>query len=144
NLNIPTDPNKPFVVSHKILYNDEVYEDDQDIEDDGENKFRIFISFICLLNIASTSSHIHGNATHKLVWQGYPVLIVETTDLNKSFHPFGLATCSNGKTEDFEIIFNSIQIGMQVINKDLLKPTASISDVADAIKNGFRNVFNNE
>ncbi|CAF1023430.1 unnamed protein product [Rotaria sordida] len=144
NLNIPTDPNKPFVVSYKILYNDEVYEDDQDIEDDGENKFRIFISFICLLNIASTSSHIHANATHKLVWQGYPVLIVETTDLNKSFHPFGLATCSNGKTEDFEIIFNSIQIGMQVINKDLLKPTASISDAADAIKNGFRNVFNNE
>ncbi|CAF1370537.1 unnamed protein product [Rotaria sordida] len=48
------------------------------------------------------------------------------------------------KTEDFEFIFNSIQIGMQVINKDLLKPTVLISDTTDAIKNGFRNVFNNE
>ncbi|CAF1367410.1 unnamed protein product [Rotaria sordida] len=33
---------------------------------------------------------------------------------------------------------------MQVINKDLLRPTVLISDTADAIKNGFRNVFNNE
>ncbi|CAF1367392.1 unnamed protein product [Rotaria sordida] len=121
-----------------------IYEDDQDIEDDGENKFRIFISSIRSLNVAFTSSHIHANVTYKLVWLGYPVLIVGTTDVNKSFHPFGLAICSNEKTEDFEFISNNIQNGMQVINKDLLKPTALISDAADAIKNGFRNVFNNE
>ena len=78
-----------------------------------------------------------------MVWQGFPVLIVVTTDLNKVFHPFGLAICSNEKTKDFEFIFNSIQIGMGKLNKDLLKPTSLISDAADSIKNGFRNVFNN-
>ncbi|CAF3947109.1 unnamed protein product, partial [Rotaria sp. Silwood1] len=76
-------------------------------------------------------------------WQGFPVLIIGTTDLNKAFHPFGLAICSNEKTKDFEFIFNCIQIGLQRINKDLLKPTALICDAADSIKNGFKNVFGN-
>ncbi|CAF4034974.1 unnamed protein product, partial [Rotaria magnacalcarata] len=61
----------------------------------------------------------------------------------KAFHPFGLAICSNEKTKDFEFIFNCIQIGLKKINKDLLKPTALICDAADAIKNGFKNVFGN-
>ncbi|CAF4168170.1 unnamed protein product [Rotaria sordida] len=140
NVEVPIDENKAFVVSYKILYDNEEYEDDEDIEEDG-NKFRIFISSVRLLNIASMSSHFHADATYKLVWQGFPVLIVGTTDFNKAFHPFGLAVCSNEKTKDFEFIFNSIQVGMQKINKDLLKPTALISDAAGAIKNGFTNIF---
>ncbi|CAF4217845.1 unnamed protein product [Rotaria sordida] len=93
----------------EILYNDEEY------KDDGENKFRIFISSIHLLNIVSMSQHIHADATYKLIWQGFPVLVIGTIDLNKAlFHPFGLAICSNEKkTKDFEFIFNSIQIDMQ-------------------------------
>ncbi|CAF4227099.1 unnamed protein product [Rotaria sordida] len=87
------------------------------------------------------SLHLHADATYKLIWQGFPVLIVGTTDFNKAFHPFGLAVCSNEKTKDFEFIFNSIQVGMEKINKDLLYPTALISDAADAIKNGFTNIF---
>ncbi|CAF3879166.1 unnamed protein product [Rotaria sordida] len=141
NVEVPIDENKAFVVSYKILYDNEEYEDDEDIEEDNENKFRIFISSVRLLNIASISSHLHDDATYKLVWQGFPVLIVGTTDFNKAFHPFGLAVCSNEKSKDFEFIFNSIQVGMQKINKDLLKPTALISDAADAIKNGFTNIF---
>ncbi|CAF3998631.1 unnamed protein product, partial [Rotaria sp. Silwood2] len=37
NQDIPTDENESFVVSYKILYNDEEYEDDEDVEDDGGN-----------------------------------------------------------------------------------------------------------
>ncbi|CAF4755873.1 unnamed protein product, partial [Rotaria sp. Silwood2] len=116
---------------------------DEDVEEDEGNKFRIFISSLRSLNITSQSSHIHADATYKLVWQGFPILIVGTTDLNKSFHPFGLAICSNEKTNDFAFIVKSIQIGMQKINKDLLKPKALISDAANAIKNGFKKVFDN-
>ncbi|CAF4737801.1 unnamed protein product [Rotaria sp. Silwood2] len=140
NVEVPIDENKAFAVSYKILYDNEEYEDNEDIEEDG-NKFHIFISSVRLLNIASISSHLHADATYKLVWQGFPVLIVGTTDFNKAVHPFGLAVCSNETIKDFEFIFNSIQVGMQKINKDLLKPTALISDAADAIKNGFTNIF---
>ncbi len=136
NQSIPTDENESFVISYKILYDDEEYddeeyEDDEDVEDDGGNKFRIFISSVRLLKIASMSQHIHADATYKLIWQGFPALVIGTTDLNKAFHPFGLAICSNEKTKDFQFIFCSLQISMQKINKDLLKPTALISDAAD-------------
>ncbi|CAF5148201.1 unnamed protein product, partial [Rotaria magnacalcarata] len=89
---------------------------DEDVEENDGNRFRIFISSIRLLNIISMSSHVCSDATYKLVWQGFPVLIVGTTDLNKAFHPFGLAIY-------------------------LLKPTALICDATDAIKNDFKNVF---
>ena len=143
NQNIPLDENESFVVSYKILYEYEEYEDDEDVEDNDGNEFRIFISSSRLLNIALISSHIHADATYKLIWQGFPVLIIGTTDLKKVFHPFGLAICSNEKTKDFKFIFNSLQIGMQKVNKTPLKPTALISDAADSIKNDFKNVFNN-
>ncbi|CAF4225836.1 unnamed protein product [Rotaria sordida] len=138
NQDILLDENKSFVVLYKILYNDEEYKDDEDVEDNGGNKFRIFISSIHLLNIVSISQHIHADTTYKVIWQGFPGLVIGTTDLNKAFHPFGLAICSNEKkTKDFEFIFNSVQIGMQKINKALLQPTALILDAVDSIKDDF-------
>ncbi|CAF2936935.1 unnamed protein product, partial [Rotaria sp. Silwood2] len=141
NVNILTDENKYFVVSYKIMYSDEEDENEEDEEDVDGNKFRVFLSSVRLLNIASISSHIHADAAYKLIWQVFPVLITGTTDLKKVFHPFGLAICSNEKTEDFEFIFNSIQIGLEKTKKDLLKSSALVSDTADSIKNGFKNVF---
>ncbi|CAF4602615.1 unnamed protein product, partial [Rotaria sp. Silwood2] len=55
NLNIPTDENEAFVVSYKILYDNEKYEDDEDIEENDGNQFPIFISSLRLLNIISMS-----------------------------------------------------------------------------------------
>ncbi|CAF3899707.1 unnamed protein product [Rotaria sordida] len=60
------------------------------------------------------SQHIHADATYKLIWQGFSVLMIGTTDFNKALHPFDLATCSNEKTTYFEFIFNSIQIGLGI------------------------------
>ena len=141
---MPINEYQPFVVSYKIVYDDD---DDEDIEEDEEETneriFRFFLSSVRLLNIASVATHINADATYKLVWQGFPVLVIGTTDLNKSFHPFGLAVCSNEQTKDFEFIFNAVQIGIRKINKNLLKPKALVSDAADAIKNGFKNVFGN-
>ncbi len=144
NIDIPTDENKCFAVSYKIMYDDEEDEDEEDGEDNNESIFRIFLSSVRLLNIASISSHIHADATYKLIWQGFPVLIIGTTDLKKVFHPFGLAICSNEKTKDFEFIFRSVQIGLEKIKKDLLKPSVLVCDAADSIKNGFKNVFKND
>jgi len=64
--------------------------------------------------------------------------------MNKAFHPFGLAVCTNEKTQDFEFIFQSLQIGLEKINKPRLVPIALVSDAAAAIKNAFKNTFANE
>ena len=78
------------------MYDDEDADDD-DQENIDENKFQIFLSSVRLLNVASISLHVHADATYKLIWHGFPVLIVGTTDMKKVFHPFGLDICSNEK-----------------------------------------------
>ncbi|CAF3850379.1 unnamed protein product [Rotaria sp. Silwood1] len=140
NQNIPLDENESFVISYKILYEDE---DDEDAEDNDGNKFRIFISSIRLINMASISQHIHADATYKLVWQGFPVLVIGTTDFNKAFHPFGLAICSYEKQKILNLSSIVFKLVCKKFNKTSLEPTALISDGADSIKNGFKNVFNN-
>ncbi len=91
--------------------------------------------------MASKSTHIHADATYKLIWQGFPVLVVGTTDYDKAFHPFGLAVSSNEKTEDFEFMFKALKKGVELIGKQPLKLSALISDASMAIKNGFKNIY---
>ena len=54
---------------------------------------------------------MHAEATYKLIWQGFPVLVVES----RHFHPFGIEVCSNENTEDFEFLFNSVRNGFAKI-----------------------------
>ena len=51
-----------------------------------------------------------SDATYKLVFEGFPVMTVGTVDKNKSFHPFGLAVCSDEQQDDFRFLFNSIKV----------------------------------
>ena len=62
--------------------------------------------------IANKSSKIHADATYKLNWQGFPVLIVGTTDSDRKFHPIGLSVCIEEKQKDFEFIFKVIRDGL--------------------------------
>ena len=104
-------------------------------------KFRIFVSTKRLLCQASGKDKLHVDATYKLNWQGFPVLLVGTTDMDCHFHVFGMAMCSNEKTADFKFIFESISYGLAKINQGGHKPVVLISDGADSIHNAFSNVF---
>ena len=33
------------------------------------------------------------DATYKVVWQGYPIMVLGTSDHIQVFHPYGLAVC---------------------------------------------------
>jgi hypothetical protein len=37
-----------------------------------------------------TGSAYYIDGTYKITYQGFPLLIVGTTDMNREFHPFGL------------------------------------------------------
>ena len=55
------------------------------------------------------SSHIlHADATYKLNWEGMPVLIIGTTDLNRSFHLISICISSDESKASFRFIFNSL------------------------------------
>lgn len=143
---LPEEDNKPFVVSFEIKYEDELEDDEDETEDNLEEKssyFRVFISSKVLLANICKSPKLHADATYKLIWEGMPVLVTGSTDMNRSFHPCGLAICSNEKTGDFKFIFGSIKLGVTKINLNI-DPDFLISDAADAIRNAFQIIFGYE
>ena len=75
------------------------------------------------------------------MWQGYPVLIIGTTDLDRHFHSFGMAICSNEKIPDFRFLFHGIQEGRRKLNLEGINPEFLIADGSDAIHHAFRDVF---
>jgi hypothetical protein len=125
---IPEDDNKAFIVSYEISFEDTEY-------------FRYFISSKTMLKMALNADHIHADATYKLVWQGFPVLVIGTTDRNRQFHCFGVGVCTDEKTEDFKFIFNSLKNEVARIFNTQISPSTLISDAAKSIQNSFRAVF---
>jgi hypothetical protein len=74
---------------------------------------RLFLSTKRLLKLAKRAKVFQADATYKLIWQGFPVLIVGTSDMDNKFHPLGMAVCSNEEATDFSFIFESLQIGIK-------------------------------
>ena len=137
---IPDDDDQPWVLRYQIEYEGEIDEDEED-EDEG-NKFRFFVTTKRLLFNATISKRIHTDATYKLIWQGFPCLIIGTTDMIKQFHPYGFAVCSNEKEEDFKFIFMCIRDGVHDLNLKMNEQDlVLIADGSDAIRNAFSDVF---
>ncbi|CAM4952599.1 unnamed protein product [Rotaria socialis] len=124
---IPESGDAPFVASYQIIYDD----DDNEHEDDDDDFYKL----------PRYKKNIHADATYKLIWQGFPVLIVGTTDLDRHFHLFGMAICSNETTQDFRFIFRALQECMKKLNLEEIDPDFLIADGADAIRNAFQDVF---
>jgi hypothetical protein len=67
NAKIPENEDEAFVLRHKI-------DDEKDI------KFNFLVTTKRLLSNASDSKVLLCDATYKLVWQGFPVLVVGTVE----------------------------------------------------------------
>lgn len=108
----------------------------------GNDKwFRIYYSTKRLLGTAALSNVIHADGTYKLIVQGYPVLVVGASDYAKHFHLSGLAICSSESTADYEFLFRSLKMGVELVTSNAFNPKIIIADAAPAITNGFNNVF---
>ena len=127
---IPNDPDECFVANYYIE------------DDDAGPLFRLFVTTKNLITNCLNSNHICADATYKLIWQGYPVLMVGTTDKQRAFHPFGIALCINEQTNDFEFIFKSVQLAVDKLYNINYCPIILVADGSGAITNGFINVFN--
>ena len=76
------------------------------------------------------------DATYKLNWNDYPVMVIGTTDQDHVFHPYAMALCSNEGSDDFEFIFRALH------NFDTTwRPSILLADAAEAITVGFTHVF---
>lgn len=130
--NVPLDKNEPFVVAYKVSINEENFDD---------SKFRFFLSSQTLLYNAINVERFHTDATYKLCWQSYPILLIGMTDSNRKFHPFGLCVATNETAEDFEFIFQAVKDGVQRLFDAEINPKVLICDAGKSIHNGFISVF---
>jgi len=123
NSKVPGDPDIPYVVGKLI--------------DFDQKTFRFFVSTPRLMSLLNFSESLQADATYKLLWEGFPVLVVGTSDKNRHFHPFGMAVCSSEAQEDFQTIFNILKSESTVP----YRPKYIIADCAEAITNAFSEVF---
>lgn len=126
----PSDINEAFVIAHEISSNN-----------DTELSFRFVISTPLLLKKCIEQKKIAIDATYKLNWLDFPLMVFGTVDRMKRFHPLAYACCSHEKTHDYHFIFDSIKNAIKKhLDKDF-EPETLIADGADAIRNGFYNCF---
>ena len=131
------DLDQPFVVNSYFFYERATI-----FGEEHKSTFRVFISTLRLLKLALYTNAIQADATHKVVYEGFPLLMVGVTDKKNQFHPVGLAMCKTEKEDDFAFIFESIKIGItKFFPGTVYAPEVLIAHSAGAIPNGFRSVF---
>ena len=124
---VPEDSDSPFVV-HKICCN----------EESSNSYFKLFFTTKRLINLTALPRlALHADATYKLIWNGFPVLLVGATDSGHTFHPFGLAVVPNEDEDSFAFLFRTLRTLAHEINGAPLHSSPVLSDAAAAIYNGF-------
>lgn len=129
-LSIPEDEHTVFVVNYEVNY-DVPY-------------FRFFLSTKNLLMQSVKSKIVHADTTYKLNYEGFPVLVVGVTDLDRHLHPSGISVCTDEKTADFIFIFQSLVTGVHRVVEQSFQPTTLVADAAEAIHNGFKFVYGDD
>lgn len=120
---IPNSDDAPYVIHD--LSSDDKY-------------FRFFMTSKAVIKMAREAVSLQADATYTLLWQGFPVLIVSTTDLDRKFHMIGVAVCLCEQQEDFKFLFNSVKkCARELAQFDV----AIVCDASHSISNAFKAVF---
>lgn len=126
-MKIPDLKDDPFVLNYTVRC---------ESFDPEEQDIKIVLSTRRLLENLKKSDMVQIDATYKIIWQGYPVMIVGTSDKGQVFHPFAIAVCKGESANDFGYIFDALH------NFDLeWKPRLLLADASESITRGFVNIF---
>lgn len=108
---------------------------------EGENMyFRFAVSTLRMVSNCNGLDQVCVDATYKLVWQGFPFLVVGHVDREKKFHPLCFACTSHEKKEDFEFVFEALKASVKTIG-GVFEPKILIADAALSIRNAFSTSF---
>lgn len=127
----PKDQNEAFVLGYESC----------SITD--EMSFRFTMSTPLLLAKIAKRELICIDATYKLNWLGFPLIIMGTIDREKKFHPLIYACSSHERTEDYAFVFKSVKDAIRIHLKKIFSPKTLVSDGANAIRTSFYEVFPN-
>ena len=102
---------------------------------------RIFFTTRRILANARHVTHLALHGTYKLTWNGFPVLMIGSTDCMRHYHPFGLALTTGETKDDYTFLCRSLQLSIEKVGLPPFHPTCLLADGAEAITNGFESVF---
>ena len=113
--NLPSNelPDEPFVVKY-VIFDPEHREDNPGDFEEGD-LFRFFISTRRLISASfNILVIIQTDATYKLLWEKYPVLLIGTSDANKKFFQLGVSVTTHERHFDFKFIFEGLDYGRNI------------------------------
>ncbi|RNA07209.1 hypothetical protein BpHYR1_051293, partial [Brachionus plicatilis] len=121
---IPDDVDKMFVISKFTI-------------DPTDFDFNLFMTTRRLISLALHNDMIATDATHRLSWQDFPLLLCGTVDQTRAFHPFGVLLSRHERGEDYKFLFECIkEMTLQLFNYNY-NPTVLLADAAMAITNEY-------
>lgn len=124
----PSSPDDAFVLGYECSSNEK------------EQHFIFCMSTPHLLELLSNASVISIDATYKLNWMEFPLIVLGVVDNMKRFHPMVFGCSSNERTEDYTYFFETVKSSIALNLNKTFTPKILVADGADAIRNGFYNV----
>lgn len=103
--------------------------------------FRFCVTTPLLLQFFIGLTTIAIDATYKLNWNGFPLIVLGTIDRQKKFHPLLYACTSRETTCDYSFVFETLRNGIEVLFGQKFLPEILIADGADAIRNAYYQSF---
>lgn len=84
---------------------------------------------------------IATDGSHKVTWNGFPVIMVGCTDVAQHFHVAAVALSKFEKTEDYEDTLRSVKAAIAKIWNYELEPLYGMSDHAASIRTAAATVL---
>lgn len=126
----PSDVNETFVIGHQCAPSTQ-----------KQLNFQFVLSTPALLEKMVGLKQICIDATYKLNWNDFPLIILGSVDRANKFHPLVYACTSNETTEDYKFVFDSVKSAIEAYYGENFQPTTIIADGAHSIRNAFFSVF---
>ena len=84
---------------------------------------------------------LHTDATYKLLWQGYPVLVAAVSDHNHKTRPVAISVTTNEDGDAFTFLLKALQQTVEKITGHKYCPSVVMADGASAITVAVRRIF---
>lgn len=139
NKDLPENEDTPFIAVSKVETVTSAPDPQKYVPD--KITFNCFITTKRLIGNAADKEILHADATYKLNFRGYPLLVFGTTDAQRAFHIIGLGISYGETADEYAFCFKAIKdLTFRVLGKEIGFDIL-VSDAAAAIQNGFEEVF---
>ncbi|KAF0295052.1 hypothetical protein FJT64_007364 [Amphibalanus amphitrite] len=94
-----------------------------------------------LLANAAQSEVVHLDATYKLTWNGFPVIIAGVSDQARQFFPVVFGVMQAETSEEYGLLLNKMKTAVEEVSGKTFEPRIVVADCADAITTAISQVF---